>query len=46
MTGGANILKVFRIIPDVDPTNTTDKFSGTLQVILCHSLRNSFLFWL
>lgn len=28
VTGGANILKVFRIIPDVDPTNTTDKFSG------------------
>lgn len=30
VTGGANILKVFRIIPDVDPTNTTDKFSGNV----------------
>lgn len=27
MTAGANILKVFRITPDVDP-NTTEKFSG------------------
>lgn len=27
VTAGANILKVFRIIPDVDP-NTTEKFTG------------------
>lgn len=44
MTGGANVLKVFRIIPDVDPTNTTDKFSGkcfcnTDAVSLCYCQR-------
>lgn len=27
VTAGANILKVFRIIPDVDP-NSTEKFTG------------------
>lgn len=27
VTAGANILKVFRIIPNVDP-NTTEKFTG------------------
>lgn len=32
VTAGANILKVFRIIPDVDPTNTTEKFSGKKQI--------------
>lgn len=29
VTAGANILRVFRIIPDVD-TNTMEKFSGKL----------------
>lgn len=27
ITAGANILKVFRIVPDIDP-NTTEKFTG------------------
>lgn len=29
VTAGANILKVFRIVPDADP-NTTEKFTGKL----------------
>lgn len=32
VTGGANVLKVFRIIPDVDPT-TTEKFTGMLKAV-------------
>lgn len=31
VTGGANILKVYRIIPDVDPKDTTENFSGKLK---------------
>lgn len=34
VTAGANILKVFRITPDVDP-NTTEKFSGECDVTGC-----------
>lgn len=30
VTAGANVLKVFRIIPDVDPT-TTEKFTGSFK---------------
>lgn len=32
VTAGANILKVFRITPDVEP-NTTEKFSGKFDCI-------------
>lgn len=31
MTAGANVLKVFRIIPDVEP-NTGEKYSGKLPI--------------
>lgn len=32
VTAGANVLKVFRIIPDVDPT-TTEKFTGLFKSV-------------
>ncbi|KAG4071396.1 hypothetical protein HA402_005565 [Bradysia odoriphaga] len=37
-TGGANVLKVFRIIPDVDPTNATEKFSDHLKCMCTYTL--------
>lgn len=40
VTAGANILKVFRIVPDADP-NTTEKFTGNLKHF---SKQNAFYF--
>lgn len=40
VTAGANILKVFRIVPDADP-NTTEKFTGILKHF---SKQNAFYF--
>lgn len=31
VTAGANILKVFRIVPDVEP-NSTEKYSGEFNI--------------
>lgn len=31
VTAGANIIKIFRLIPDIDPRNRNERFSGTLQ---------------
>lgn len=32
VTAGANVLKVFRILPDVEPT-TTEKFTGPFKAL-------------
>lgn len=35
VTAGANILKVFRICPDVEP-NSKEKFSGEVYINFCN----------
>lgn len=49
VTAGANILKVFRITPDVEP-NTTEKFSGKFDKIfffiyLFKCMSTNLFFW-
>jgi cleavage and polyadenylation specificity factor subunit 1 len=31
--GGSNVLKIYRIVPDVDPNKNKEKFSGKLKFI-------------
>lgn len=37
VTAGANVVKVFRIIPDIDPT-TIEKFTGLLKTVQVMSI--------
>lgn len=37
ITAGANILKVFRLVPDVDQKAKAERYSGNLLVILTHA---------
>ena len=37
LVAGANIIRVFRLIPDVDPTNRKDMYTGNINLFFnCH----------
>lgn len=44
VTAGANILKVFRIVPDIDP-HTTEKFTGKFNILFVFIFCNSIIIY-